>query len=1037
MYHIVAQSSPSIAANKSASFMDDLLDLSLEPTFEPNLSSLQMNPNPSMKTQSSLGTGYLSQTSTQPKPSVVQPNFADEFFIMPSATVSPNVQPDILTDSFNSSTNQRNLSIGIGPQKSYMPDIMTSSNNSETFGGYGMTANTRNDQMLNFNQQAFPASNQQNTAANILAGNPVNDSESSATNSNILPDLTFIDMGINTRSEVTSGSQHTVQQQHHPQNTKYNAGFLPLTEDLEFLNSYEAQRNGQTIHSGSRMQPNISPTKSSFHSTSDKAEPTAPSLGQFSSEFSVPNSVPLSSPLNGTESLTGPLSNQVKTSSNPPSFSRSLKPESASNSLLVSNSPSLQPSNHSSLTHAMVDSPSLNDNSSHQSETGITLPAKSLLPASELSHHSNDVIHSNDFHLAFESGPQSSLSNSPYSNGLEPVGNPYPHGYGNTAGSLFLQATGQEAPASNYSLPSSDLTDPTRITSNGIQADQLSGLSGPSSYTQPETYRSPINSLNYSIPSGNSVGSTPPLSLTANLKQTTEDQTRMLTSDSVSLGNNSLSSLSQLGPDVILGGSTHYEQPMTDETLLVAQAPSHQTVMLEGDQMAELRLASSAPAQIEDEAIDEPSDVMVAHVPTAALNPLLAGQSIKPAVTEDPYVKKAIHPDGSAFIHGLDQLLPQQPQHHDDHERCIGDKGISMYSDATLVDDHSAVQPPSYLDGNLDFSPSLEQTSTHHKLIEGQNSHSHSPDLSLPNDEEEFDSLLAANGYNLSSTDKVSATFTPRATGTDFMEPPLGNEINQLISPVNNAYSSPTGSVSSLQRLSSRIRTNSVDSFSRMSHLDAQISVESFTALHNLAQAPRNSLLEDNGITSSNDEDMGWDIGATPTNVAETSHNIAAEPIPQMNGHGASSSFLTEFAIPQSDGFTPDHDDVVDRPLPSSRQPITEDDYHNIWDTQNHPSAQDNQLSFGTAPAIDNSFYPTSADDILNDIGISMSYSPDELPPGSVPQSEGPAGLALLGEGFLAEDASVQNFVSGVPEDIYSSHLPIAPVGESCSEFLS
>ena len=115
-----------------------------------------------------------------------------------------------------------------------------------------------------------------------------------------------------------------------------------------------------------------------------------------------------------------------------------------------------------------------------------------------------------------------------------------------------------------------------------------------------------------------------------------------------------------------------------------------------------------------------------------------------------------------------------------------------------------------------------------------------------------------------------------------------------------------------------------------MSYLDAQVPVDSFTALHNLAQAPRNSLLEENGIIPSNDEDMGWDIGATPNNVSEVAHVAASEqPTLQMNGLHSNVTMLTEPSMPLTNGFEPELGDAVDRPISSSRQPITEDDYQN------------------------------------------------------------------------------------------------------------
>jgi len=67
--------------------------------------------------------------------------------------------------------------------------------------------------------------------------------------------------------------------------------------------------------------------------------------------------------------------------------------------------------------------------------------------------------------------------------------------------------------------------------------------------------------------------------------------------------------------------------------------------------------------------------------------------------------------------------------------------------------------------------------------------------------------------------------------------------------------------------------TGSVDSFTRLQYADTQQPIDSFTALHNISlnqQSHRNSLLEQNGIIPSSEvEDIGWDIGATHTVVAE------------------------------------------------------------------------------------------------------------------------------------------------------------------------
>ncbi|XP_067937820.1 uncharacterized protein [Watersipora subatra] len=131
--------------------------------------------------------------------------------------------------------------------------------------------------------------------------------------------------------------------------------------------------------------------------------------------------------------------------------------------------------------------------------------------------------------------------------------------------------------------------------------------------------------------------------------------------------------------------------------------------------------------------------------------------------------------------------------------------------------------------------------------------------------DEEFNSLLAANGYSIPSNTNKPETMTDN--GESFRVGDCGN----------NVASSPLISLGSLQKDPNI--SGSIDSFTRLQYIEPPQAAESFTALHKMtaSQAHRNSLLEQNGIipTSDVDQDMGWDIGATTTSVVEANDVLA------------------------------------------------------------------------------------------------------------------------------------------------------------------
>ena len=988
-------------AQKPPSFMDDLLDLSLEPDFGPSLSSLQKNPEPYKK----------SQNTSRVEPGRQTAAAVDEFFVMPPSTnTASNVKPDILSDSFTKIFNQQKQ--GTLQQQAFMPDIMTSSHHTHNSQGHGNTHSSGDFRLLN--QQS-------------LVDSP---NATSSQRDTALPDLTRNNSLNNSTNQLLSAQLHNKLQQQ-PSQVDTSTGFLPLTEDLDFLNSYEAQRNEQIKHSVVGLHVSHSPNKSSLRSTSDKAEPTAPSFGQFSSEFSLPSAAP-GGYLTDPGSLQEQTSNRESVNSVP----------SATNSILSANglSSAIQSSSHSSFIKGDRTMPVLQPSAAGYANNEKSQMTQAMVNYS-LAHQSStqldDSNHSQDSRIVVSSGPlsqTSTLSHSDFLNNDETSSNP----------ELVKQAANQNRPENDIvvgithlstgeSSSTNSLTQPTILATSDHSTPilQQDGAYGPAG----QQSSSPLNSLNYSIPGMSLVSKTPPVSLTTDIRLSPVDQSMGLGTDFSSLQSVDRIPPTQNDPDVIPAVPSN--QP--PETMPGVSPASHQTVMLQGDQVAALRnrLAMAASTEKANEgevrSIDG-SGVISSHQPSIQASQLTSLSPMHTSIEgQFSHVDTLQYGTIQGPIPGLNDLIVTQTKENGldkDHPSTLQPSVLNTSSVGQVTISDTA----SLIDGTQ-LPKTIPDVSAHPQPLTTQALPDNAEQLSSNSndrpatDEEEFNSLLAANGYPLASNDKVSVGFTPRPPPSDVTGYPPGYESGQLPSAVGNAYNSPTGSVSSLQRYS-RIRTSSVDSFTRMSYLDAQVPVDSFTALHNLAQAPRNSLLEENGIIPSNDEDMGWDIGATPNNVSEVAHVAASEqPTLQLNGHLSTVTMLTEPSMPLTNGFEPELGDAVDRPISSSRQPITEDDYHNIWDTPSLPTSYDNPVAFGAMHAIDNGFYPPSADDILNDIGISEPYSTDELPPGSVPQSSDPTLLASLGEGFLAEDSRGGNFVPGAPEDVYNTHLQMAQAG--------
>ena len=141
------------------------------------------------------------------------------------------------------------------------------------------------------------------------------------------------------------------------------------------------------------------------------------------------------------------------------------------------------------------------------------------------------------------------------------------------------------------------------------------------------------------------------------------------------------------------------------------------------------------------------------------------------------------------------------------------------------------------------------------------------------NIDEEFNSLLAANGYPVSDP-----SARPSNGNSDFV-PQLNDNASFGATATNPVVTPPMG-FGSLQK--DHNISGSVDSFTRLQYIDPQQGLDSFTALHNMTvnQAHRNSLLEQNGIlpTTEVEDDMGWDIGTTPLTVPHvTAEDVFAD----------------------------------------------------------------------------------------------------------------------------------------------------------------
>lgn len=953
LFHVLVRDPPN--------FMDDLLDLNMEPDFSPALSSMQRNTQPPQNKTFPLSNMLSNDNLNKGQPhfqhgsintnNELQAGFGSNQ--MPSTHSMPAKQPDLLSASSGWGMPDTFLEKGRNPP---MPDIMTSSGHSDDLLGGFVSQAHRSIQQTAMSQHTDWSSDhwRQEPSSNVTDAAKV--SRHGDTTPMLLPDLTFTKSTVTLQSGNTypthspAGSNRPLQ----PITTNNEVGgFLPLTEDLDFLTSYEAQRN--MAQGDLSPLEAASPSKQSMSSVrSNKAEPTAPSLGQFSSEFGLPSPTPL----NKQSSVSGSLTQAFS-----PHNTHTMRQES----------------NHSSIIGQSTGTPQGN---SLLSSNGVKANAQAPLLSNLPSH--GDMIHSLQSDTDLESVSSNGISRPACTQSLNPL----------------LLANNVIA-----SHPTQSQNGTPNLYS--FEADINSGATSTAQPLSPplSVEFGQDDSLNFSIPSNHSVvitSNTPPLSLLSQNGYALTNQPAPAVSN-VTDRSHSM----QQEPDIIpdIPDNQRLTLPSGDPPS-GAPLTGHQTINLDADQLQRL-LVSGGGA--EDQTESAPTSLDDLHLMQSSVSPT------------NPY-------PGSNF------------------------SALSVAPDLQRTpENHPSVHNASLVTESLpDIQPSI--------LSQDSGAFNHTPDVQpsqqLSHDEEEFNSLLAANGYPLSNSDKVMPSF-PQARGPLLDDAGFGaGADNSRYALSGNAYSSPTGSVSSLQKY--RMRTSSVDSFTRMSYQESQPSVDSFTALHNLAQMPRNSLLEQNGIIPTVEDDMGWDVGTVPTSMTESTDRWDTDEDKASRGPEAPAvNTLLDGTVQQATQFSPDLMDAAPsdglQVKASARQPITEDDYLNIWES---PVGQTTTDSYDTAhlnmnhgvPSWDGSssipgrpvengfFTATTADDILNDIGISEPYEHDELPPGSLPTTVDPV-MASLGEGFVAEDVGDDNFVMNHPTDdggsrnssVFTSE---APVGE-------
>lgn len=205
-----------------------------------------------------------------------------------------------------------------------------------------------------------------------------------------------------------------------------------------------------------------------------------------------------------------------------------------------------------------------------------------------------------------------------------------------------------------------------------------------------------------------------------------------------------------------------------------------------------------------------------------------------------------IHPQANDLLDGITNYPSYIP---------TGNGNMATFSDvgneSVSGSQYSSLPPDIVPEPELQFNRSIAQPSD---TINGAESYSFFTNETAvqerSNTEAEFNSLLASNGYLM-----------PEPTVRPFTDSNLTNGANSDNS-INQASSSYTAQESVTM-------SSSYDSFTK----PKQPTVDSFTALHNMgvSQPHRNSLLEQNGILPGSEvEDMGWDIGASPTTGAES-----------------------------------------------------------------------------------------------------------------------------------------------------------------------